>query len=122
MKPLMKAAVATAVVAAVSVPVQAGGSAAPANARSMTVSYADLDLSGQAGVDALYSRLRTAADQVCGPKGDGRDLTRRFVWKQCYEAALDNAVRTVAHVGLSEVHLAQTGRRVGGEQRIAGTQ
>ena len=119
MKTLFKAALVTAVAAAFSIPVQAGEPAASANTRSTTVSYSDLDLSGQAGINSLYNRLRTAAGEVCGAKGDGRNLSMRFAWKQCYDAALDNAVQTVAHVGLSQVHLAQTGRQVGNAQHVA---
>jgi UrcA family protein len=119
MKNLTKAALAMALVAAIGAPAQAGESAGHANTRSMTVSYRDLDLSGQAGVNTLYNRLRLAAENVCGPQGDGRDLTMRFAWKQCYDGALDGAVRTVAHVGLSEIHLAQTGRRVDSDRHVA---
>jgi len=126
MKTPIKAALAAALglgIAATVVPAQAGEQAVPGNAmtRSMTVSYGDLDLSRQAGVDVLYRRLKTAAGNVCGPKGDGRNLTMQFYWKQCYKAALDNAIETVDHVGLSEAHLVQTGRRVGSEQRVAGS-
>jgi hypothetical protein len=42
-----------------------------------------------------------------------------FYWKQCYDGALDSAVGKVAHVGLTEAHLAHTGRRVGSEQQVA---
>ena len=40
--------------------------AAPAHAGTSTVSYADLDLSSQDGIDALHSRVRKAAREVCG--------------------------------------------------------
>jgi UrcA family protein len=118
MKTLIYAAIATA--AAFGVPALAAPEGA--NSRSMTVSYGDLDLSQPAGVNALYTRLRTAAGSVCGPKADGRNLTMRFYWKQCFNEALDTAVAKVAHVGLSEIHLAQTGRRVGAGQQVADTQ
>jgi UrcA family protein len=123
MKTLKRAAVVAAIggMAMIGAPAQAGDRGVPANAEihSTTVSYGDLDLSREAGVNSLYTRLRAAASDVCGPKGDGRNLVMRFYWRQCYDNALDTAVQKVAHVGLSEVHLAHTGRRVGSGHEVA---
>lgn len=59
--------------------------------RSVAVSYADLDLNREAGVQALYQRLRLAAKQACGSV-DTRDLASRTGWQKCREVALANAV------------------------------
>ena len=129
MKTLINATLATAIgfgaaVAAIAIPAQAGEQNAPgmANTRSLTVPYRDLDLSKKADADVLYGRLKAAANKVCAPKEDMRDLTRHHDWKRCYNAALDEAVTTIAHVGLSQVHLAETGRRIETEQQVAGSQ
>ncbi|HEY7841814.1 MAG TPA: UrcA family protein [Gammaproteobacteria bacterium] len=120
MKTLIKAAVAAAIgmgVAAGSMPALAGP--AGAEVHSTTVSFSDLNLSREAGVNELYGRLKAAARTVCGSRPDGRNLVMSFYWKQCYDGALDSAVGKVAHVGLTEVHLASTGRRVGSEHQVA---
>ena len=41
--------------------------------RTARVSFADLDLSRDAGVEQLYARLKTAAESTCG-QADNRDL------------------------------------------------
>jgi UrcA family protein len=79
--------------------------------RSITVSYSDLDLSHAAGAETLYSRLRNAANAVCGPKVDLRKLRERRTRQQCVASALDNAVADVAAPELQELHFAETGRQ-----------
>lgn len=89
--------------------------------RSLSVAYGDLDLTKADAVNTLYARLRGAAASVCGPREDGRNLDAHSDWKRCYNAALDQAVQMVAHVSLSEVHYARTGRSVDSGQQVAGT-
>lgn len=74
------------------------------------VPVSDLDLSRQAGVETLYARLDAAAKSVCGPRQHARELYRHREWKECYSGALGEAVDDVGHQGLTEYHLAQTGR------------
>lgn len=88
--------------------------------RSVVVSYADLDLSRQAGVDTLYTRLRSASKTVCGTR-DVRIVQRRRDWDRCYDEALDNAVATVGVEQMVAEHRAQTGRDVGAASRLAGS-
>ena len=76
--------------------------------RSVTVSYADLDLTKEAGIESLYQRLRTAARQVCGSK-DSRYLEDVREWQRCHDAALENAVNNFGNVRLSAVHQERTG-------------
>jgi UrcA family protein len=67
---------------------------APVNGgvRTTVVRYGDLDLTRDEGVRALYARLRAAASRVCEPL-EPRDLHLRQVHAECYQAALDDAVR-----------------------------
>ncbi len=89
--------------------------------RSMSVSYADLDLSRPAAIDSLYTRLQRAARAVCAPS-EMRDLGMRSDREQCYESAMDHAVANIDNPGLSELYLAQTGRSAHAESEVAGTQ
>lgn len=74
------------------------------------VSVSDLNLSHPSGVETLYDRLDQAAKSVCGPREHARELYRYRDWKSCYTEAMDGAVDTVGHRGLTEYHLVQTGR------------
>jgi UrcA family protein len=76
--------------------------------RSVTVSYADLNLSTVAGARSLYHRIQGAARTVC-PQEGVRDLGRYYGWKRCYEGAIANAVAKVNSPLLTEVHGSKTG-------------
>lgn len=77
----------------------------------VTVDYSDLDLSSQKGVDRLYTRLRTAARNVCGERAT-RDLSARAEARSCYVRALGDAVRDVNHVALTALHEGNTVERL----------
>jgi len=62
------------------------------------VSYADLDLRTSAGVDRLYSRLRGAAEDVCG-RADFRNLKAKRAENACIAGAVSNAVKAVENAG-----------------------
>lgn len=68
--------------------------AAPAP-RMVTVSYADLDLDTDGGIEALYQRLRTAARTACNPS-DTLDGRSQVAFEVCKVEALE---RAVAHLG-----------------------
>lgn len=61
---------------------------------TVRVSYADLDLSKEAGQHALYMRLRGAADQVCGEvySKAAREVREN---RECFEDALYQALQKV---------------------------
>jgi UrcA family protein len=61
---------------------------------TVRVSYADLDLSKEAGQEALYMRLRGAADQVCGEVYSKAAAEVREK-RECFENALYQALRQV---------------------------
>jgi UrcA family protein len=89
----------------------------PADARevvnSMRVSYADLDLTTEAGVGALYGRLRNAAQHACGGRPD-RTLRRLAHWRACYEASIDRAVAQIDRPALASYHRARSEARAEG--------
>lgn len=76
---------------------------------NVVVSFADLDLSRDDAVLALYQRLQKAANEACANDYHGigpriiatriRNLTRG-----CSEEALDNAVKQVNNPGLTDLH------------------
>jgi UrcA family protein len=72
------------------------------------VSYADLDLTRDAGAAALYSRIHLAARQVCEPESGS------WTWKvlepthRCIEAAITRAVADVNAPALTSYYLVKT--------------
>jgi len=75
----------------------AGGVAhadAALDAPTRTVHCSDLDLNTQAGVAALYSRIRSAAEQVCG-NVDSRRLDEAAAAKACLDHAVSASVNSV---------------------------
>ena len=58
------------------------------------VSYQDLDLNSNAGVQALYRRINVAADEVCG-QASTRELARWQAKRACVERAVSEAVAAV---------------------------
>lgn len=79
--------------------------------RAVTVNFDELDLTTAQGAGKLYARLRFAARQVCAPL-DGRELTRRNAFKECYSEALENAVKQVNVSAVTALHV----RAVQGER------
>jgi UrcA family protein len=87
--------------------------------RAVTVSYADLNLNNQAGIDTLYVRLEGASKEVCSPRADFRNRAMHRDWQACYGHALDTAVEQVGDFALQEYHLAKTGRDVSDLEQVA---
>ncbi len=73
------------------------------NSNSITVSFADLNLSQEEGVKTLYGRLKLAARQSCG-SADTRDLQRFRLNRKCIETALANAVERIDNEQLKQLH------------------
>lgn len=59
--------------------------------RSIVVFYGDLNLRRREGWQTAYARVRAAARAVCGHV-DFYNLPLQRWWRQCYKAAIDNAV------------------------------
>ena len=71
------------------------------------VSYADLNLSSQAGLDVLYSRLQAASNSFCGPRRSLREAGSQqqlISNKQCYSNLLSRLVAKVGNPELTEIH------------------
>jgi len=75
---------------------------------AVTVSYADLDLTDAAGARSLYSRLKSAAREACGPEPSVRDLHGVMDYRSCYQYALNKAVHGVDSQRLRALHESRT--------------
>jgi UrcA family protein len=64
---------------------------------SVSISYADLDLSTASGRAALQARINVAVDQVC-PRSDIRKLEMRQYEQACRSKALAGAEQQLAGV------------------------
>jgi len=73
---------------------------------AVKVSYADLDLSSNAGLQILYSRLKTASQSVCGTHSliEAGSLEQVIENKRCYSKALSKAVAKIDNEKLNEIH------------------
>jgi len=69
----------------------AAQAATPAEARSVGVSYAQLDLSAPAAVETLFRQINVAAERACGAY-NSRSLRERAGWRECRDAAFKAAV------------------------------
>ena len=63
--------------------------------RSMTVRYADLNLSTREGVDSLHRRIKSAAQIVCGGNDEMRDPILAMPYQSCVSAATSKALEKV---------------------------
>lgn len=85
-------------------PFAAGAATVPADARSVRVQFADLDLTHDAGVEHLYVRLRHAANSVCDQHANVRDVRAMARERDCTNQALDRAVAQIRSARLSARH------------------
>jgi UrcA family protein len=74
---------------------------------SRVVKYGDLDLSRDAGVAALYSRIRSAAREVCEPM-DAVIMKMLRVRYDCRQEAVARAVDDVNSPALTSYYLTKT--------------
>lgn len=63
--------------------------------RQAAVSFADLNLNSAEGQAALVARIHRAAEAVCGPEPDSRDLKRQPAYRQCMKQSVDTAVAAI---------------------------
>ncbi len=72
----------------------------------VTVSYADLNLETEKGVQTLYRRLKHASKEVSGFRSltTVGDVGRFRKMRQYYNEALSNAVEKIDNERLSEIH------------------
>lgn len=69
---------------------------------TVTVRYADLNLSSVAGANTLYRRIVGAARFSCGYKGQG--LREQMEWRSCYKNAVADAVAAVNSPNLTAIY------------------
>src|SRR5258706_3952368 len=96
---------------------QLANAASPGGVPSVTVHFADLDLSHSQGVTVLYRRLKDAAETVCAAQ-NGRDLGSQMRFKACWQAALSTAVTKLDQPALTPYYPAQVKRRNGTNKPI----
>jgi UrcA family protein len=97
------------VIAALSSPLWSDTAAAGPATASTVIQYRDLDLSTDAGVQAVYERIKTAARHVCfleTSEHPGIDQQARYF--ACYEDALANAVKQIGESRLAALHRTQS--------------
>ena len=82
----------------------AANAVATTDVPSVRVQYADLDLTRDAGVEHLYTRLRHAAVAVCDQHADIRDFRAVAAQRTCTANALDRAVAEIHSSRLSTRH------------------
>ena len=98
----------------------AGLSSAPAFAdrlpgrNSVAVSYADLDLTGMAGVETLTFRMKKAADKVCGRMSASTPAMLHKSIRACHATALGNAVASINAPLLTAVYERSEGKMYAG--------
>lgn len=77
-------------------------------AKSVAVKTSDLNLASDAGVQALYSRIESAAAKAC--KGvESRSASTQVAHRECMSTAMDGAVQSANHAALTNLHLAKSG-------------
>ena len=69
---------------------------------SVTVRYADLNLSSAAGANTLYRRIVGAARFSCGY--EGKSLREQMQWQSCVKSAVADAVATVNSPNLTAIY------------------
>ena len=74
---------------------------------SRIVHFSDLNLNRREDVATLYSRIKSAANQVCGPT-DSRSVDTVVRLRRCKERAIGQAVADVKSSQLLTFHMATT--------------
>jgi UrcA family protein len=70
--------------------------------KTLTVHFADLDLSNDAGVARLFDRIKGAATRVCSGQRGGQTLRDNQQHTACVELALSNALARVDRPELTD--------------------
>ena len=70
--------------------------------KSLTVQFADLDLSKDAGLARLFDRIKGAATRVCSGHSGGTTLRDKQQYETCVDFALSNAVARVDRPELTD--------------------
>ncbi len=104
---LFKRLVATFVVIVLGGPaVVLAGTSSHLETNKATVSYADLNLENEEGVQVLYQRLQRASKEVCGVTSIriAGSTSGEVETQQCYRESLSNAVDKIDNEDLTRIH------------------
>jgi UrcA family protein len=108
---VIKSAAAVALTAALSWPAHAdriNGAVTVTSAPTMTVSFAELDITKPQGLEVLYNRIENAAKLVCNFDVSPQQLARTRQARACYKTAVDDAVRQINRPTLTALHRVKT--------------
>jgi len=72
----------------------------PQAPQTLTVQFGDLNLNNAQGVDALFKRIKNAAESVCN-EFEGRTLKEKRLYSDCVDTALSTAIARVDRPALS---------------------
>jgi UrcA family protein len=83
-----------------------GASAHPADTdvRRVTVDYSDINIASAQGAQAVVQRLRQAAEEVCGPTPDLREIRRTADYRSCLDRAAGEAVTAISSVTVAAAY------------------
>jgi len=97
------------VITALSVALSANLAFAAPPTSSTVVQYRELDLSTEAGVQALYERIKTAASQLCWHETVGHSvIDKEALYLDCYKEAVANGVTQIGQARLTAIHRADS--------------
>jgi UrcA family protein len=75
--------------------------------RSITVHFEDLDTNNAHGAAVLYSRIKYAAEEVCGDLARTRSLALLSSYSRCVHTAMGSAIGQVNRPTLTEYAMAR---------------
>lgn len=97
------------IVAVLSLPRWADTALAGSPPESTVIQYRDLDLSTDAGVRALYERIKRAAHHVCFVETSAHPgIDQQALYSACYQDAVADAVKQLGQERLAALHRAQS--------------
>jgi UrcA family protein len=71
--------------------------------KTLTVNYADLDVSHEAGAKVLLGRIQRAAETVCGPKPILMQISEMAAYRACVNQAMAQGVSSTKQPVVSEL-------------------
>lgn len=80
--------------------------------RSIAIDVSGYDLNSEAGIDAVYSKIKTAAKRVC--RAPGRPtLAEQVVLRNCVEQSIVNAIESMDSPQLKQAFAKRAGVSLG---------
>lgn len=89
-------------------PLTAVAAATAGDAPSRIVSFGDLNLDSHEGVSRLYSRIKSAAKEVCEPVVEVSVTGAHLRQRRCEEHAIEQAIEDVSSSQLTTFHMSQS--------------